>query len=893
MNNRKLNELFDDVTAGIRNEKLADTTVKAAAERVQTRLGHEQAAAQAGVAMVEHLRGCDDFQGLIPAYLGGFLSSARTMLLEDHTRECVPCRKALKEARHGVKAQAAYKEATPRFNWFQMPAQTPMMKWALAAAVVLGFGVFAWPLVSQMLPGGALTATVEAASGPVYRVAENQTRALKAGEQLSRGERLRTAKEAGAVVKLSDGSLIETRERSEFAVNQTASGITINLERGAIIVQAAKQGGKKLYVATNDSLVAVTGTTFAVNSGTKGSRISVVEGEVQVDRAGQKTVLHPGEQLATHTSIAPVPVKDEVAWSRDAARYQQTLAAVKREIDAKVAMPGNRYSTRLLDLMPAGTVFYAAIPNLSQTLAQANSILQQNIETNPELRAWYDEQQGKDGKKKNNLNDVVAKLTEFGQFIGQEIAVGGAKDAVLALAEVKDPNGFRAFLQQQLANVEGGQDHVLLVDDPLAANLPAKRSDGGKNDHLLIWLNNDVVAASTELAALQTVAASAKGAVANRFNATPFHARLADVYREGAGLVIGADLGQLIGREMAKDQQQGNGKDVALLNQLGVNRMQHFIAELKEVNGQPQNRAVVTFDSANGAPQHGLASWLAQPGPMGALQFISPDANVVAAFVVENPTAMYDDLMNTLQTADAAAWQEFSNLQTQHGINLRDDFAAKLGGEFAVAVDGPVLPTPSWKVVFEVNDPAGLQQNIERAVIELNNELAAKGKPQLAWENAQSGDRTFYRLKPATGMGEVNYAYAYGFLIAAPSRALVENALKYRESGYTLPQSAKFKAALPADKQANFSALVFYNVSSIIAPLAKRAGMVEGASKEHQNMLQKLAADKAGLAYVYSFGDRMVLSLNTEDGPVGLTPSSLLGMDGGVGLRQIFQGLGH
>jgi hypothetical protein len=83
MNNRKLNELFDDVTAGIRNEKLDDATVKATGDRVWTRLGNEQAAAQAGVVTVEHLRGCDDFQAIIPAYLGGYLTSARTMLLED------------------------------------------------------------------------------------------------------------------------------------------------------------------------------------------------------------------------------------------------------------------------------------------------------------------------------------------------------------------------------------------------------------------------------------------------------------------------------------------------------------------------------------------------------------------------------------------------------------------------------------------------------------------------------------------------------------------------------------------------------------------------------------------------------------------------------------------
>jgi ferric-dicitrate binding protein FerR (iron transport regulator) len=887
MNNRKLNELFDDVTAGIRNEKLNDATVKAAGDRVWTRLGNEQAAAQAGLVTVEHLRGCDDFQALIPAYLGGYLTSARTMLLEDHTRECVPCRKALKEARHGHAAQKAELEVRKaKASWLQLPA----MRWALAAALAAGFGLFAWPFVSQFMRSvGTLTAIVEASSGNVYRVAEHKTQALKPGERLTKGERLRTAKDAGAVVKLSDGSTIETRERSELSVNQTADGITINLERGNIIVQAAKQGGKHLYVATPDSLVSVTGTIFSVNSGTKGSRISVVEGEVQVNRAGEKRVLHPGEQLATHASIAPVPVKDEVAWSRDAQRYRQLLDTVKRDIDAKVAMPGNRYSTRLLDLMPEDTIVYAAIPNLSQTLAQANSILQENIQTNPELREWYErEQSNRKGAKGRGFDEVLSKVTEFGQFIGQEIAIGAEHDGVLALADLTNPTGFRAYLEGQLASLSGEGKHklnVVIVDDPLTSTLPLKqRSKGGDEpDHLLVWINNDLLAASTDLASLQSVAASLKGNAASRFNATPFHARLAEVYREGAGLLIGADLERLISRSLAEDKHREN--ETAVLNQLGVTRLKHFIAEMKDLNGQPQNRAVLTYEPA----QHGLASWLAAPGPMGALQFISPDANVVASFVVQNPTALYDDLMNMLKTADSKAWQEFNELQTQHGVSLREDFAAKLGGEFAVAVDGPVIPTPSWKVVVEVNNPEGLQQNIEHVVAELNKEMAQKGGPsQLVWENSQSGARTFYRLKPTTGMGEVNYTYAYGYLIAAPSKALVENALKYHDSSYTLPQSAKFKAALPADKQANFSAMV-YNVAPILAPLAKQAGAVGGVSAEGQGVLKKLANNKAGLGYAYAFGDRMILSLNTEDGPVGLTPSSLLGMPGGFGLRQIFK----
>jgi hypothetical protein len=891
MNNRKLNELFDDVTASIRTDKLDDATVKAAGDRVWTRLGNEQAAAQAGIVTVEHLRGCDDFQALIPAYLGGFLTSARTMLLEDHTRECVPCRKALKEARHGYATQKAEREVMKaKTSWFQLPA----MRWALATAVVVGFGLVAWPFMSQFMRSvGTLTAIVEAASGNVYRVAEHKTQTLKSGEQLIKGERLRTAKDAGAVVKLSDGTMIETRERSEFSVNQTADGITINLERGNIIVQAAKQGGKRLYVATPDSLVSVTGTIFSVNSGTKGSRISVVEGEVQVNRAGEKRVLRPGEQLATHTSIAPVPVKDEVAWSRDAQRYRELLNTVKRDIDAKVAMPGNRYSTRLLDLMPEGTVFYAAIPNLSQALAQANSILQENIQNNPELREWYEkEQTSRKGAKGRGFDEVLNKVTEFGQFIGQEIVIGAGNNTVLALADLTNPTGFRAYLEGQLANLGGegkGKLDVLVVDDPLTANLQRTQRDKNSDhqDHLLVWLNNDLLAASTDLAMLQNMAASLKSNAASRFNATAFHARLADVYREGAGFVIGADLEKLINRSLAEEKHNEN--DTAVLKQLGVTRLKHFIAEMKDLNGQPQNRAVVTYEPA----QHGLAAWLSTPGPMGALQFISPDANVVASFVVQNPTALYDDLMNMLKAADQNAWQELSDVQTQHGISLREDFAAKLGGEFAVAVDGPVIPIPSWKVVVEVNNPEGLQQSIEHAVAELNEELAQKAKTQLVWENSQSGGRTFYRLKPATGMGEVNYTYAYGYLIAAASKTLVENALKYRESGYTLPQSAKFKAALPADKQANFSAMVYYNVAPIIAPLAKKMGAVNGVPEGGRGALKHLATDKAGLGYVYALGDRMILSLNTEDGPVGLTPSSLLGLPGGFGLRQIFAEAGR
>jgi hypothetical protein len=42
------------------------------------------------------------------------------------------------------------------------------------------------------------------------------------------------------------------------------------------------------------------------------------------------------------------------------------------------------------------------------------------------------------------------------------------------------------------------------------------------------------------------------------------------------------------------------------------------------------------------------------------------------------------------------------------------------------------------------------------------------------------------------------------------------------------------------------------------------------------------------LAYAYAQGDRIIFSANGEDGPIGLNPSSLMGLPGSFGLKQIF-----
>src|ERR671913_2216203 len=99
--NKKTESILDEVTAAIRNEQVEPATVKQAADRVWERLAAEKVELKNIMTNTgtEHIENCADFQSLIPAYLNNELSEARSLLLVDHTHECIPCRRAMKEAR--------------------------------------------------------------------------------------------------------------------------------------------------------------------------------------------------------------------------------------------------------------------------------------------------------------------------------------------------------------------------------------------------------------------------------------------------------------------------------------------------------------------------------------------------------------------------------------------------------------------------------------------------------------------------------------------------------------------------------------------------------------------------------------------------------------------------
>ncbi|HKP47858.1 MAG TPA: FecR domain-containing protein [Pyrinomonadaceae bacterium] len=887
--NHELDQVLDKVTAELRSEQVDPATVEQAAQRVWKHVAAAESAGVVTATAAERIESCNDFQSLIPAYLDGELSEARSLLLIDHTHECIPCRKAMKQAR--VRVEQPVKKAAVRGHRIQ----PVILRWGIAAVLVIGFGLLALPLIQRYSPfGGELEATVQAADGQVYQIADVHSAPVSAGERLQKGDRLRTAKDAHANVKLGDGSTIEMRERSELFLTKNAQGTTIHLNRGAIVVEAAKQKDKHLFVDTGDSLISVTGTIFSVNNGTKGSRVSVVEGEVHLDHADRETVLHGGEQATTNASIDKIPVKDELAWSRKASNYAATLAAVSslnKELN-RVPQPGVRNSTHLLDLMPEDTIVYAALPNLTSTIVESHRIMQERINQNAALKAWWEKEQA--GHNGPNVDQVINSIREFGDYLGEEVAVSVSLNekndpaAPLVLAELKNSNGLQAFIEEQIAKYAKSADHpdIRFINDPLAT-----APGGDKKETLYVWIQNDLFAASPDMTQLQKVAGLIKGNT-NAFVATPFRNRIAEVYQQGAGLVVAANLERVLAQTKAQRSSEPNGdRREEALDKLGVLSVKYLVLDQNESEGKTHTRASLSFNDA----QHGIPSWLAAPGAMGSLDYISPDANLVAGFVVKDPVKLVDDLLGAVETVSPDLKKTLDQQQADRGLDIRKDIAAPLGGEFAFAIDGPILPTPSWKMVFEVNDPAHLQQTLERLVGEVNKEAAKFGKSGLAWDRTDISGRTYYTLRSADFGVEVNYTFVNGYVVMGPSRAMVERAVRAQESGYSLVRSSRFTAGLPTDGNTNFSAVFYQNIGPLVQPFAERVANSGAMPQEQQQAIKTMAANMAPtLAYAYAQNDSITISANTEGGPFGISPATLFGMPNSFAIQHVLlQGMKH
>jgi ferric-dicitrate binding protein FerR (iron transport regulator) len=799
---RFVDSQLDGTVSEIRDESIDPAVIEAARSRVWRRLASEFAPAS------EHIRDCTAFQTLIPAFRAGTLPESRAILVRDHLHTCVACRKVYEGRIATLPSRSQAAPARHAIRW----------RWA-AVAAVFAAGAVVWVVVDQF-GGYHGRASVESIHGALFEVTAAGIQPMTNGEDLPDNAEIRAAKASDAVLRLRDGSRVELRERTSLVTYASGDDLTLRLSRGSIIVEAAKRRHGHLYVDTDDCRVAVTGTVFGVSSGVKGSRISVIQGEVHVAHNNIDTVLHPGDQAVSSQTLEPESVREDIGWSRNRDALLRQLDALSAGI-RQIRLPALRYTSRLMDRLPADTVLYASIPNLGPYLSEAQSVLDRQLVESPELRDWW-------AARGERIAPVLEKLRAASEYLGDEIAlvsVAGADRQTLTpvlFAEVKR-DGFPDFLKTQGLH--------LAVES--------------RNGFVVFGLQPEAVAA------LEPVLDQSSGG----FAGTPFRARIAQAYGQGAGLLICADLSRLSHPKMEQTPLAG---------------LHYLIVEQKEVEQKMEARATLGFDGAN----TGIASWLANPAPMGSLDYVTPEASALAAFVVRDPKTLTSQLGSMLKTDAGPA-----DTQTLA------DLSASMGGEFALAMDGPIMPVPSWKLVAEVYDPARCQAAIAK--------LAAHAGKTLSLSQEAVDGRVVYSLSytPENGrsnpLTEAQYTFADGYLIAAPNRALIKSALEARTTHLSIVHAAGFLSLAPRDHFTNFSAVIYENLGPTVAPLANLLATPEQA--------RSLRGWKPALVAAYGAPDEITVAGSSEllgGNLKDLLSGSIAGIAGhALPLGQLFGGM--
>jgi hypothetical protein len=505
--------------------------------------------------------------------------------------------------------------------------------------------------------------------------------------------------------------------------------------------------------------------------------------------------------------------------------------------------------------------------------------LQDRMASNEVLASWWDQEMMAGGHGAE-FERVIEKIAAFGDPLGEELTMtvhmnGDDDVSMLFLTELENPAAFRALVEQELAELgdQVGDASIHFFEGDLPAAPPA---DLGNDETVFFWATDGLLALTPHFHRLQALQTVLEGGAGTTLSG-PFHDSLAELYDKGVEWAVAVDLETLI--------RADDPSDLETLEAMGLLDVQHIIGERRQIDGRTENRVAINFDQ----PRRRIASWLADPAPIGALQFVSPDATLAAAFAMKDMGMLVDELFTMIGSIEPSFEDELNEFQQLNGIDIRRDFADALGGEFVMAVDGPMLPKPSWKLAVEVYDPARLQQSLAWVVEQVNAEFSGADHQRLKLDHERVGAREFFVLESLDTGVQVHYVFDEGYVVFAPSRGLLERALQTRASGIQLTDAPDFVDLLPHDGEVNFSAAFYHNLGPVLGPLSRTiAGSGIGDLDANQTQfLQELASEsKPGLMLAYGEPTRITFTSDAEGGLFSSGLSSLSGVGGLLGMQQ-------
>ena len=239
-------------------------------------------------------------------------------------------------------------------------------------------------------------------------------------------------------------------------------------------------------------------------------------------------------------------------------------------------------------------------------MSQAKAIFEDQLKQSPVLQQWWSS--GKQDKTAE-MDALVNKVHDLSQYLGDEmviVALKQQKGSGFAVVADVQRSGLADLLKQQFAT--GSHGGLTVLDESALGGAP--RAQTGDGAYALV--REKEVVFSNSIDTLKTIDAQLN-AGSSGFAASDFGQRIKAAYDRGAGVILAANLQQML----AGAASHGQSRSDAFLRAVGYRGVRYLIAEHRESNGTPENHLNLQFSGQSAA--RGFVA--GQPGTGGFARF--------------------------------------------------------------------------------------------------------------------------------------------------------------------------------------------------------------------------------------------------------------------------------
>jgi hypothetical protein len=663
---------------------------------------------------------------------------------------------------------------------------------AVAAVAALGFLLVETAILANIF--GSAHPGIEWISGRAY---------LQKGAPIHRDNKIfypfdtpiRVDKDQNAHFLLPDGSKVEISRRSRFTIRNSNAGPVLHLMQGQALVEASKTSAQRILSSTPDFDVVVQGTVYALNSGSKGSRCSVLEGAVQIQDGSQSRTLSPGQQYNSQMNLMPVSLAKDVSWveqRQSVTPHLHALGHAAVDLAEHLDHQEIRYHSTLLPLLNTQTQFYLAFPNVGEAFSDFFQKTLASLANHPQFRDGFHSNLD----QMTELNVIFDQLGQISSLLGNEIAIGqysdssGSEDAVI-LAEHRDQEALVSAMQQIKSTHPSWSHTTILRSQAELSSIP--------DDHAgpLCLVDSQILIITGSKEGLQETMQHVRNGGNPAFLETRFFQNLSELYATGVVIISGFQA-----HEGLADIADGQHWE-----RLGLDGLDMITFIKRKSLMDSSFEMAISFQG----DRTGISGWLDQPAALSSLNFLSPDTLALSAVNLLDMDFIVNDLQQWIP--------ELQNLDQERVLNLLATLSSAIGGEFCLALDGPVLPKPAFKVLVEVYDFDALIQGLRAILAEVNGE-----ETHLSLTEESLAGQTVYALHLVKPDFTLYLAHLEGFLLIVPNAVMVQETANLLTFNVNIKSHPDFQKLIPANSYNGYSALLYQNLLPALNGLLTQVG---------------------------------------------------------------------